>query len=406
MPVHEKEKTDSNAHKRAGLFAKGLNTESSIMAAVEGQDNINEAPRQNGRTKRQRRANPLEDISNNNNSNNNGGPNSTGARRRQGGGGKAKPRMLYYDEEKHEFRLVLRSCGSSTRCKIISVVLSEPAEDEECMIALEPIKEYNLPFLPAGTTVWESNPALKKASLPCGHSFSALALLYHFAKNAMTCPCCRAGHDKVVLADSSLPPHIRRPITRHLLEVRVEETRDQIAADARVAMSTLQAEVSPSSYHHHLPTERVTRITLWVTAWDSADVTTTTSSYPPISLQIPLSSSLTLHGLAFASYGYNLHQLNLSLRLLPFRPQAFEMAIVAESVMHPPVALFRTAKFVAEGPGMRSLFATEPAADGSYQSIDVVTTVSPDGRDVFSHACWNTTLAVFASYLSSWRMFV
>jgi len=311
---------------------------------------------------------------------------------------KQPPSLLVYDEETKEHRLELRSSGPRNKCKTLRVVLSQPDQDEECSIAMEPIREYRLPFLSDSACVWEHRPDLAKASLPCGHAFSALALLYHFAKNAMTCPCCRAGHDKTVLADASIPTHLRRAFTRHLLEERSREVQEQIAEDARIAVRAVQAELAnlSSSYVNM----RVTRLMLSVTAWDTLDMDA--SGYPGITLQIPLSSSLTPEGMVFESYGYNLHHLNLNMRLLPYRAQAFEMAVICETQFGFPVrCLFRTARVAHEAPGTRVLFGTELGPDGTYPSLQVETAMFSDGIQVFYRVRWTTRLHVFAAMLGA-----
>ena len=73
------------------------------------------------------------------------------------------------------------------------VHISVPDTDEECCITLDRLSEYQLEFMQGAHSFVQNRPNLAKASLPCGHSFSALALLYHFANNTMACPCCRAG---------------------------------------------------------------------------------------------------------------------------------------------------------------------------------------------------------------------
>ena len=102
------------------------------------------------------------------------------------------------NKETGQYSLLTRSAGLVRQSKTLLLELSEPAQHEECIIAMEAIKDYRLPFMPIGFRegIVEVEPELTKACLPCGHGFNALALLYHFAKNSMTCPFCRAGHEK------------------------------------------------------------------------------------------------------------------------------------------------------------------------------------------------------------------
>ena len=66
----------------------------------------------------------------------------------------------------------------------------------------------DLEFLP-GITYREDNRLYRKMELDCGHAFSAMHLTYHFFKNAMQCPMCRAGHESS-LAPVCLPAHFRQ----------------------------------------------------------------------------------------------------------------------------------------------------------------------------------------------------
>jgi hypothetical protein len=77
-------------------------------------------------------------------------------------------------------------------CKIV-VRLEAPAPGEECPLTLSPIAEDSLEFLQPTTAYLTAFPAYKKMTLPCGHGFGALSILYHFARRNMLCPCCRRG---------------------------------------------------------------------------------------------------------------------------------------------------------------------------------------------------------------------
>ena len=289
-----------------------------------------------------------------------------------------------FDAERQQHTLLVRSVGPIDKCLSITLALTEPAEGEECTVAMEPIAEYRLPFMEAATWIHKDNPSLTKATLPCGHGFSALALLYHFVKNSMTCPCCRAGHDKTSMGLQSVPVHLRKEFAKHLESIRADETREQIASDAIAATRAMESEVRLGV---SLP---MTRVVLSLHAFESMD-----SSEPRLVLEIPLTSSLALGNLAFASYGYYLHQLNLNLRLLPTRPLAFELAVGMQNIFHGSMPLFKTLRFPAEGAGRRVVFATGNDA----MAVEVDTALGSDNYQVFTRLCWGVPVSTFSNIL-------
>jgi hypothetical protein len=290
-------------------------------------------------------------------------------------------------------RLVVRSMGPIDQCKSLSLTFTEPEKNEECMITMEPIAEYRLPFMPEGLTpALLSRPTLTKASLPCGHGFNALALLYHFAKNSMTCPCCRAGHDKVQMGEQSVPPHLRRAFSQHLERIKADETREQIASDAITATRALEREVRTMGLMGgSLP---VTRVMLTLHVFRSLD----DGSLASWAQELPLTSSLSPGGLAFVSYGYSLHQVNLNLRFLPMRPAAFEIEVGLQNVLHGHWPLFRTARFPAEGPGRRIVFASGHGPAESM-AVEVETGPNMDGCPVLTRMSWSVPLEAFSNML-------
>jgi hypothetical protein len=289
-----------------------------------------------------------------------------------------------FDAEQKQHSLVVRSVGPIDKCLSVTLVLAEPTEGEECMVAMEPIAEYRLPFMKAEAWLHKDTPTLTKATLPCGHGFSALALLYHFAKNSMTCPCCRAGHDKTTMGLQSVPAHLRKEFATHLESVRADETREQIASDAIAATRAMEHEVRLGV---SLP---MTRVVLSLHAFESMD-----SSEPRLVLEIPLTSSLALGNLAFASYGYYLHQLNLNLRLLPTRPRAFELAVGMQNIFHGSMPLFKTVRFPAEGAGHRIVFAS----GNETMAVEVETALGSDNYQVFTRLCWGVPVSTFSNIL-------
>lgn len=112
---------------------------------------------------------------------------------------------------------VFSSRGAKPTRYTTKVTMSIPSEEEECPLTLDSIASSKLPCLP-DTPFLTNRPLHSKLTLQCGHSFSAMNLIYSFCKNSMTCPCCRAGED--VKADTTcLPSHFKS-----LLKARIQQT--------------------------------------------------------------------------------------------------------------------------------------------------------------------------------------
>lgn len=312
------------------------------------------------------------------------------------------------DAESGGFSLLVRA---AQRNKFLPLGLSEPGQGEECSITLEPIQEYTLPFLPDSVppAVMPSQPNLTKASLPCGHGFSALALLYHFAKNSMTCPICRAGHAKALMTEQSVPVHLRRHFSKHLANLRREESREQVAADALAAAHVLQQEeVSHRpSLNHHAGFMPVTRIVLILYVYDTmggesnnsnvAPGSSSSGREPMLELELPLTSSLNLGTLAFESSGYSLAQLNLNLLRLPTRARAFEIGVGIQSLFHGNLLLFRTVRFPATGALHRVVFARETPYITEPTAVEVLTMAGVDDLNVFYCLRWMVSMGGFSN---------
>lgn len=124
-----------------------------------------------------------------------------------------------------ERTLVWRARGSGTQYR---VHFSCPGPDEQCVISGESIQEARPEWLPDEiNTFFPDDRTLKKATLPCAHSFAATPLAYHFLKNCMRCPVCRSGEDQQL--DSRVVP----PALRHALLLRVRHTTTSEAAQQR-----------------------------------------------------------------------------------------------------------------------------------------------------------------------------
>ena len=301
-----------------------------------------------------------------------------------------------YNPDEKTYALLVRSHGPIESCASIPIQLSEPASDEECSIAMESIATYRLAFLPPKACLIKNHPQLTKGRLPCGHSFSALALMYHFAKNSMTCPCCRGGHEKERMGEHSVPAHLRKSFSRHLQQERARDTREQIAVDSLAATRMMQHEVSFDMLS--LP---VTRIVLSLCAYGTMD--RSSSPDPMLVLELPLTSSLTMGVMESASYGYSLQQLNLNLRILPATIAGFELAVGVRS-LHAnewgSVCLFRTVRF--NGRSMvGETHRVIPSLSGDARlKLDVETIPNyAVGNPQFARLSWRISVADFTELI-------
>lgn len=284
--------------------------------------------------------------------------------------------------------------------------LTVPDPDEECSITMEPIADYRLPFVPEKFKkqhLIKNQPTLTKATLPCGHSFSALALVYHFLKNSMTCPCCRAGQANERMGEQFVPSHMRRFFSKQLALSRTEEEQEQITHDAMAAAQMMQYEVS-----YEILSLPVTRMVLSLYAYTSPD--RSSSPEPTLALELPLTSSLTMGLMECVSFGYSLHQLNLNLRVLPVPISAFELGVGVRSLHHNEwgsVGLFRTVRFsvleedAATRNGNVIMPRLIPAAGGDPR-LNIEVQMVPHrgvGNPQFARIAWRIGVREFADLL-------
>lgn len=301
-----------------------------------------------------------------------------------------------YNPDEKTYALLVRSQGPIETCASVTIKLSEPGSDEECSIAMEPIATYRLDFLSPKACLIKNHPELTKGCLPCGHSFSALALLYHFAKNSMTCPCCRGGHEREKMGEQSIPAHLRKSFSKHLQQERARDTREQIAVDSITATRMMQHEVSFDMLS--LP---VTRIVLSLCAYATMD--RSSSPDPMLALELPLTSSLTAGVMESASFGYSLQQLNLNLRILPATIAGFELAVGVRS-LHAnewgSVCLFRTVRFNGRSM-MGETNRVIPSASGDARlKLDVETIPNyAIGNPQFARLAWRIPVPDFTDLL-------
>jgi len=257
-------------------------------------------------------------------------------------------------------KFTARSHGAVKNAKSICMIATEPAPGEECVISLCPMAEFRLDFISQNDQhcLFKDSPALTKASLPCGHSFSAMALLYHFAKNSMSCPCCRAGHTER-MGEQSIPAHLRRSFAHQLAKAREEERRERLLEDSAAVANILSEEVNV-----FLETfVETSRLYLIIYAYENMSSIT-----PLICLDLPLSCSPRpgIPTLEFTSSGFCVRQLAINLRTIQPRPAAFEAVIVAtRDVFGASVQLFRSERFEIGSLGQGGLVPCHQGGEGS-----------------------------------------
>jgi hypothetical protein len=234
----------------------------------------------------------------------------------------------------------------------MGLALSEPQPEEECCIAMEPILEHRVEWMPLEGVEPQpgpllSQPSLRKATLPCGHGFHALALLYHFAKNEMVCPCCRQGMPGKQVAPRSLPPHLRAPIECRLETVLRSERAEQVESDAEAVARLLEQEVPDyplvdhdDSVENGHPLLALNRQVLILFAYPGMN-----SLVPPLVQEIPLSSSHSRGTLVFSSSGSSVRDLNRNLRLMPVSVRAFELVVATRTRYHGVLSIARSQRF-------------------------------------------------------------
>ena len=161
--------------------------------------------------------------------------------------------------------LTLRACEGDYR---VLARLDAPECGEACPISQEPMAEYDLEFLP-GVTWSERSPAHRRLTLPCKHAFSAMAVAYHFAKNSMECPLCRAGCG-APMSPACLPRHFKESLLLRLEAERVRE-RDEEERENLAEVLLLVREEVIGNLETFSMFMRAHRITLTVYAYEVGD---------------------------------------------------------------------------------------------------------------------------------------
>ena len=129
--------------------------------------------------------------------------------------------------------IVITLRGLKPRTRVLAQ-LKVPATAAECPIALEAIQDAEVDGL-QGFLFNAAQPLHRELLLPCGHSFSASALIAHWLCHDMICPLCRAGCASP-LRVQSLPVAWRERATAYVSA----RTRRSMVEDALVESAEAQ----------------------------------------------------------------------------------------------------------------------------------------------------------------------
>jgi transcription elongation factor Elf1 len=103
----------------------------------------------------------------------------------------------------------------------------EPTPDVMCPITQEPIATSQLEFL-EDRVMSQDKPNHTGTRLACNHEFTAMCLLYHWARNGnVLCPVCRSGPKCARLNLLALPEHFRADMMRRIKNERENDREER-----------------------------------------------------------------------------------------------------------------------------------------------------------------------------------
>jgi hypothetical protein len=217
-----------------------------------------------------------------------------------------------------------------------SIDVSIPGPDEECPITMEKISDYKLEFLDESQTFFKGRVKYTKATLECGHSFNVMAVLYHFLRSGMKCPCCREGHQDN-LCDKSIPEHIRKPMVEHYRSEMRSDERESDLESARAIVDLLQSEVGAGTVQTFL---EIHTVELFIYSYESMD------SLMPVDIkQMTLRVAEEGQDITFSTFGYDMRTFALNRRLMPIEANVFEFVVGSRNLYNGTLMLDRTEKF-------------------------------------------------------------
>lgn len=122
---------------------------------------------------------------------------------------------------------LIHSRPRKNKPRAIEFELCVAPPDSICPITQDAIAESALEFLRDATFV-SDKPELRCMKLQCGHEFSAMNLIYHWARSrSVKCPVCRGGPDHAHLDLKSLPEHFRGTIVHRAQSERRRDANER-----------------------------------------------------------------------------------------------------------------------------------------------------------------------------------
>ena len=144
----------------------------------------------------------------------------------------------------------LRVVNRRSKQKSLQFELRAPDRDAICPISQDLIAHSELDFLD-GVSFVKGSPELRAMRIACGHEFSAMFLVYHWARSSnVKCPVCRAGDPCARLNLLRLPDHFRAPMCKRVRLERRKDAAEQRRADeeaARRMTHTISIELLPDT---------------------------------------------------------------------------------------------------------------------------------------------------------------
>lgn len=141
----------------------------------------------------------------------------------------------------------LRIIHTKPQCKnpkMISFTLFEATSAHTCPISQEHIHESELDFL-NGVYFKDKNETMRGIRLKCNHEFSAMHLLYHWARNRnVLCPICRDGVADAHLDMRKLPNHFKSAFCKRVRTERQRDAREKLMEDRETAARIAQQEMT------------------------------------------------------------------------------------------------------------------------------------------------------------------